>query len=98
MPTFAALNGLKVKASSIGNTYLTSPCEEKIGTKLGPEFREDSGKMALIVRALYRLKSAGALFGGHLVDYMRHLGYQCCKVDVDLWFKVMIHPDDGTEY
>ena len=96
--TIAALNGLEVKASNIGNAYLTSPCEEKIWTKLGLEFGEDSGNIALIVRVLYGLKNAGALFGRHLADCMRHLGYQCCKADADLWFKAMTCPDDGTEY
>src|SRR5688572_8859042 len=61
--TVAALNGLEVKASDIGKAYLTSPCEEKIWTHLGPEFGNDCGKKALIVSALYGLKSAGALFG-----------------------------------
>jgi hypothetical protein len=34
--TLAALNDLEVKASNIMNAYLTSPCEEKIWTVLGP--------------------------------------------------------------
>ena len=33
-----------------------------------------------------------------MADCMRHLGYQCCKANADLWFKAMIRPDDGTEY
>ena len=36
-----ALNDLKAKASDVQNAYLTAPCEEKIYTKLGPEFRSD---------------------------------------------------------
>ena len=61
--TIAALNDLQVMTSDIKNAYLTSPCEEKIYTTLGPEFGEDQGKTAIIVRALYGLKSAGASFG-----------------------------------
>src|SRR6476620_2756814 len=83
--TIAALNGMEVKASDIGNTYLTSPCEEKIWTRLGPEFGNDCGKKALIVRALYGPKSAGASFGCHLADCMRHLGYTSCWAGADLW-------------
>ena len=66
--TIAALNDLEVKTSDIQNAYLTTPCEERIWTKLGPEFGEDAGKTALHVRALYGLKSAGASFGRHLAD------------------------------
>jgi hypothetical protein len=29
---------------------------------------------------------------------MRHLGYQPCKADNDLWYKACIRPDDGFEY
>ena len=45
----AALNDLEVFAADIQNAYLTSPCQEKIWTKLGPEFGNRSGKKALVV-------------------------------------------------
>ena len=60
--TIAALNDLEVKTSDIENAYLTAPTEEKLCTKLGPEFGEDEGKTAIIVQALYETKSAGASF------------------------------------
>ena len=60
--TIAPLNDLEVKASDVQNAYLTAPCDEKVWTKLGPEFGTDQGKSALIVRALYGLRSAGASF------------------------------------
>jgi Reverse transcriptase (RNA-dependent DNA polymerase) len=60
--TLAALNDLEVKASDIMNAYLMSPCEEKIWTVLGPEFGDNAGRKAILVRTLYGLKSAGALF------------------------------------
>ena len=76
--TMAALNDLEVKAADIQNAYLTAPVSEKIWTRLGPEFGSDSGKTAIIVRALYGLKSAGASFRNHLADYLRELGYVSC--------------------
>jgi hypothetical protein len=88
--TLATLNDLQVKASDVMNAYLTAPCEEEIWTILGPEFGGDAGKKALIVRALYSLKSAGASFGGHLADCMRELGYKSCKSDPDVWMKEMV--------
>ena len=60
--TIAVLNDLEVKASDVQNAYLTAPCEEKVWTKLEPEFGTDQGKSALIVRALCGLCSAGAAF------------------------------------
>jgi hypothetical protein len=64
--TLAALNDLDVKMADIENAYLTAPITEKNWTMLGTEFGDDAGKRALIVRALYRLKSAGAAFRNHL--------------------------------
>jgi hypothetical protein len=95
--TMAALNDLEVKAADIQNAYLTAPVSEKIWTRLGPEFGEDAGKVALIVRALYGLKSAGASFRNHLADYMRELGYESCKADADVWLKAETRPD-GFKY
>ena len=72
--TLAALNNSEVKTADIENAYLTAPIGEKIWYTLGPEFGEDEGKRAIIVRAFYGLKSAGASFRNHLADCMRHLG------------------------
>jgi len=96
--TLAALNDLELKGSDIQNAYLTAPCEEKIWTILGPEFGEDQGKKALIVRALYGLKSAGASFNRHISDCMRQMGYHPCLADPDLWMKPVVRPDDGFKY
>ena len=95
--TLAALNGLEVKAADIENAYLTAPNKEKIWTTLGPEFGPDKGRKALVVRALYGLKSAGASFRNHLAECMRTLGYFPCKADPDLWMKACV-TTDGREY
>ncbi len=60
--TFGSLNDLEVKVGNVLNAYITAPVKEKEWTILGPEFGLDSGKRAIIVRALYGLKSAGAVF------------------------------------
>jgi hypothetical protein len=56
------------------------------------------GERAIIVRALYRLKSAGAFFRDHLADCMRHLGWESCKADPDVWFKPEVHDGDDMQY
>jgi len=85
--TIAALNDLEVKVGDVLNAYITASITEKVWTILGPEFGPDAGKSALIVRALYRLKSAGAAFCAHLASFMRRMGYTSCKADPDLWLK-----------
>jgi hypothetical protein len=66
--TLSALNDLDVKMDYIENAYLTAPLTEKVWTVLGPEFGDDAGKRALIVRALYGLESAGAAFRNNLSE------------------------------
>jgi hypothetical protein len=65
---------------------------------VGPEFGDNAGKRALIVRALYGLKSVGAAFRNHLVSCMDHLGWMPCLADRDLWMKEETRPDDGVKY
>ena len=96
--TLAALNDLEVKTGDIQNAYLTAPVTEKIWTVLGPEFGNDAGQRAIVVRALYGLRSAGAAFRNHLAECMRFLGYQSCLADQDLWYKAETRPSDGHKY
>jgi Reverse transcriptase (RNA-dependent DNA polymerase) len=96
--TIAALHDLTVKLSDIQNAYLTAPAAEKIWIVCGSEFGKSKGKRALVVSALYGLKSAGALFRNHLADCMRLLGYSSCLADADLWYKKAVRPDDGFKY
>ena len=96
--TIAALNDLQVKMADIQNAYLTAPVSEKIWTTLGPEFGQDVGKKAIIVRALYGLKSAGASFRNHLASCMKQLGYTSCLANPDVWLRAETRPDDGFKY
>jgi hypothetical protein len=64
--TLAALNDLDVKMTHTDNAYLTATITEKVWTVLGTESGDDAGKCALIVQALYGLKSSGAAFRNHL--------------------------------
>ena len=72
--TFVSLNDLKVKVGDVLNAYITAPVKEKVWTILEPEFGHDSGRSAIIMRALYGLRSAGAAFQAHLASFMRQNG------------------------
>jgi hypothetical protein len=96
--TLAALNDLNVKMADIENAYLTAPITEKIWTVLDPEFGDDAGNRALIIRAIYGLKSAGAAFRNHLAECMKNLGREPRRADRDLWMKAETRPHDGVRY
>jgi hypothetical protein len=94
----AALNGLDVMGADISNAYLTAPTLEKVFTVLGAEWGADAGKRALIVRALYGLKSSGAAYRNHLASYLREeLKFSSCLADPDVWLR-LARRDNGEEY
>ena len=55
-----------------------------------PEFGINAGKSAIIVRTLYGLKNAGAVFCAHLASFMCQMGYASCKADPD--FGIRLRP------
>ncbi len=55
----AALNDLNIKVGDVLNAYITAPITKKVWTILGPKFGIDTGESAIIVHALYGVKSAG---------------------------------------
>jgi len=91
---FAAIhNSLKVVAADIGNAYLCANTNEKLYTIFGDDYGELSGKVLVINKGLYGLRSSGARFHEHLSDILRKTGFIPSKADSDLWFK-----DCGTHY
>ena len=96
--TYAALNGLNICAGDIQNAYLQAPATEKHFIICGPEFGlENVGKRAIIVRALYGGKSAGADYWRHVRKAMDEMGFKSCKADPDLWMRPGTK-DNGTKY
>ena len=65
---------------------------------LGPKFDKDAGKTAVIERALYGLKSAGAAFRSHLARCMEFMGYQSCMADTYLWLNLEIRLENGVKH
>jgi hypothetical protein len=62
----ASLNSLDILGADAQNAYLNAPVREKVYTTCGPEFGKSvEGRYALIVRALYGLKSSGAAWRAH---------------------------------
>ena len=97
----AALNGLDVLSGDIGNAYLNAKprgkCHAIITEDLlfGPSA---VGKKALIVRALYGMKSSGAAWCDMISSYLhREMGFTMCMADNDIWFKASTK-SNGEKY
>jgi hypothetical protein len=58
---------------------------------------ENVGKLVLIVRALYGLRSLGAEWRKHMAATLRAVGFESCKVDPDVWLQKGVKAD-GTKY
>jgi hypothetical protein len=85
----AALNGLSVLSCNIGNAYLNASCCEKIWFQAGWECGADMGKVMVITRALYGLRTSGASWRQTLADTLLSLefGYfQSCG-DPDVYMR-----------
>ena len=93
----AALNDLDIMSCDLENAYLNAPCREKIWFEGGIECGEDHGKVCIMVRSLYGLKSAGAAFRSSLAQILQDIGYTSTKADSDVWLRKAAK-DDGFEY
>jgi len=96
----AQLLDLDVSCVDIGNAYLNAPCREKIWVEGGMEFGSEwEGKVLIITRALYGLKSSGAAWRSMLANTMRDLGYKASYADPDVWLRAAIKYDnEGKKY
>ena len=97
--TYAALNELDLCAADILNAYLQAPSACKDYILCGPEFGlENVGRVALIHRALYGGKTSGRDFRNHLRTCMRHLGFESCPADPDVWMRPGLKKDGSPCY
>ena len=95
--TIAALHGLDILTADIENAYLTAPCREKCWLLAGPEFGSDMGKVMIVKRALYGLKSSGAAFRSFLATRLDEIGFVPSEADPDVWLRRAAKPD-GEHY
>ncbi len=95
--TITGLDGLKLMAGDIQNSYLTADCREKIWTIAGPEFGSETGMIFLVRKALYGLKSAGAAFRSLFADTLMDTGYKPTKADPDVRIRP-VTKSNGFEY
>ena len=96
----AALNNMNILSADIGNAYLNAPCRERVHVTVGPELfgQVHAGKTAVIVRALYGLKSAGAAWREHLSSVIQQqLKYKPSMADNDIYFKEKVNTN-GEKY
>ena len=93
----AALNGLAVMGADIQNAFLSAPNLEKNWIRAGPEFGAEQGKVFIVVRALYGLKSACAAFRAFMAKKLDEAGFSSSQADPDVWLRPAVK-EDGSDY
>ena len=86
--TIASLNDLDLFACDVESAYLCADCLEKVWCVAGSEFGSDKGKVLLIVRALYGLKSSGAAWRAMLAKVLREeMNFTPTEADPDVYIR-----------
>ncbi len=84
----AKAQGLNVLAGDVGNAYLNADTKEKVYVRCGPEFGPElEGRIAIIKKSLYGLKSSGAQWHAHFAKTLYMMGFQPTRFDNDVWIK-----------
>ena len=96
--TIAALLDLEVLTADIENAYLTAPCREKVYLIAGPEFGHREGKILIVKKALYGLKSSGAAFRAFLAEKLDDIGFKSSIADPDVWMRKATKPSGERYY
>ena len=74
----ASLNGLDITACDISGAYLNAPCGEKVWFVAGSECSTASGKVMVVTRALYGLKSSAKAWRTFFARFLDKMGYKSC--------------------
>jgi hypothetical protein len=90
------LYGLSCCACDIGNALSYGKSKEKVYITAGPEFGTNlHGKILIIDKSLYGLKTSAARFHEHLSQSLLRLGFKKNKHYPDLW---MVDKSSHYEY
>ena len=88
------LNGLTCCTGDVGNAFLYGRTKEKVYIVAGPEFgKELEGKVLIIFKSLYGLRTSAARFREHLVERLRTMGFIPSKGNLNFFMR-----DKGDHY
>ena len=95
---YAALNDLDILSGDVAAAYLNAPAGEKVYFRCGPEFGQLEGRLGILTKALYGLKTSARAWRMHLGQVLElEMHFEACKADPDVWMRKATK-EDGTEY
>jgi hypothetical protein len=94
----AKAQGLEVLAGDAGNAYLNASTRKKIYTRCGLEFGPEMvGRIAIVEKSLYGLKSSGNRWHAHFANTLYAMGFMPTRYDPDVWYRLR-EDDSGYDY
>jgi hypothetical protein len=93
----SALNDIPLLSCDVMNAYLNAPCREKIWFVGGKETGDGFGKVCIVTRALYGLKSSSAAWRTEFAKALDSMEFQSTKADPDVWIRAA-KKTNGDEY
>ena len=95
---YTSLNDLDILSGDVAVMYLNAPAGEKVYFQCGLEFGLLEGRLAVLTKALYGLKTSARAWRMHLVQVLEmELTFDACKADPDVWL-CKATKEDGTAY
>jgi hypothetical protein len=91
----AILMKLQIIAADIGSAYIQAFTSKNVYVIAGPEFNELKGRILIIVKALYGLKTSGGQWHHKLADNISDMGFLPCQADFNFWIRRV---EDHYEY
>ena len=92
----ADANQLHVVTGDIGGAYLNARTSEKVYSIAGKQFKEDEGRVILIEKALYGLRTSAAQWWKHLAGTLRSIGFQNSSVDDNVWMHPVLDDENNV--
>ena len=94
--SIADANQLHVVTGDIGGAYLNAKTSEKVYSIAGKQFKENEGRVILIEKALYGLKTSAAQWWKHLAGTLRSIGFQNSSVDDNVWMHPVLDEENNV--
>lgn len=94
----AKAQNLQCLAGDIGNAYLNAETEEKVYVVCGKEFGPElEGRLAIVRKGLYGLKTSGNRWHAHFANTLHSMGFTPTRFDPDVWLRKR-DGGDGYDY
>ena len=94
----AKSQGLECLAGDVGNAYLNAKTKEKVYIKCGLEFGpEMEGRIAIVDKGLYGLKSSGNRWHANFAQTLYGMGFIPSRYDQDVWLRKR-EDESGYDY